>query len=63
MILLQLALYCLLFTGIVKLAVIGGPVNGLFFHPKQVQEKAIELGITSRAAIDNGSSALCQCSI
>ena len=31
MIFLQLALFCLLFTGIVKLSVLGGAVNGLFF--------------------------------
>ena len=53
MILLQLALYCLLFTGIVKLAVLGNPVNGLFFYPKQVQEKAIEIGLSTRKTIDS----------
>ncbi len=53
MILLQLALYCLLFTGIVKLAVLENPVNGLFFYPKQVQEKAIELSLSTRKTIDS----------
>ena len=52
MLVLQLILYCILFTGIVKLAVIGGAVNGLFFYPKDVQERAIELGLTDRATID-----------
>lgn len=52
MLVLQLILYCLLFTGIVKLAVIDGAVNGLFFYPKNVQERAIELGLTDRATID-----------
>ena len=53
MIVLQLALYCLLFTGIVKLSVLGGAVNGLFFYPKEVQERAIALGLSDRAAINS----------
>ena len=36
----------------VKIAVIGGAVNGLYFYPKAVQERAIELGISDRATID-----------
>ena len=52
MIVLQLILYCLLFTAMVKIAVIGGAVNGLSFYPKAVQERAIELGISDRATID-----------
>lgn len=48
----QLALYCALFTAIVKLAVRGGAVNGLFFYPKPVQERAIALGLTDRETID-----------
>lgn len=38
MIVLQLLLYCLLFTAMVKIAVIGGAVNGLYFYPKEVQD-------------------------
>lgn len=53
MIVLQLALYCLLFTGIVKLSVLGGAVNGPFFYPKEVQERAIALGLSDRAAINS----------
>ena len=45
MIVLQLLLYCLLFTAMVKIAVIGGAVNGLYFYPKEVQDRAIELGL------------------
>lgn len=41
MIVLQLLLYCLLFTAMVKIAVIGGAVNGLYFYPKEVQDRAI----------------------
>ena len=48
MIVLQLALYCLLFTAMVKIAVIGGAVNGLYFYPKAVQDRAIELGLIGR---------------
>lgn len=48
----QLALYCALFTAIVKLAMRGGAVNGLFFYPKPVQECAIALGLTDRETID-----------
>ena len=48
MIVLQLLLYCLLFTAMVKIAVIGGAVNGLYFYPKAVQDRAIELGLIDR---------------
>ncbi len=52
MIILQLILYCLLFTGMVRLSVIGGAVNGLFFYPKSVQEQAVELGISDYKTIN-----------
>ena len=48
MIILQLLIYCLLFTAMVKIAVIGGAVNGLYFYPKTVQDRAIELGLIDR---------------
>ena len=48
----QLILYCLIFTLMVKLSVLGGAVNGLFFYPKAVQKRAIELGLSDRATID-----------
>ena len=49
MIILQLLIYCLLFTAMVKSAVIGGAVNGLYFYyPKTVQGQAIELGLIDR---------------
>lgn len=51
MIALQLALYCLLFTAMVRLAVLGGAVNGLYFYPKSFQERAVALGLSDRAAI------------
>ncbi len=46
MIVLQLVLFCALFTAMVKLAVGGSALNGLYFYPKPVQEKAFVLGLT-----------------
>lgn len=51
MIVWQLILYCLLFTGMVKLAVRGGAVDGLFFYPRSVQERAVELGLSDEETI------------
>ncbi|MBQ6452153.1 MAG: hypothetical protein IJJ29_09560 [Solobacterium sp.] len=48
MIILQLIIYCLLFTAMVKYAVRGGAANGLYFYPKTVQERAIEVGLITR---------------
>ena len=45
-ILIQLMLFCTLFTALVKYAVRGGAADGLFFYPKAVQEKAFELGLS-----------------
>ena len=52
MIVLQLVLYCLLFTLMVKYAVRGGAIDGLYFYPKTVQDKAIELGLTTRETMN-----------
>ena len=46
MIVLQLVLFCAFFTAMVKLAVGGSALNGLYFYPKPVQEKAFALGLT-----------------
>ncbi|MBR1529116.1 MAG: hypothetical protein IJ642_07420 [Oscillospiraceae bacterium] len=46
--LIQSVLYCLLFTGMVKYSVQGGALDGLYFYPKSVQERAIEIGLTTR---------------
>lgn len=45
---LQLILYCALFTLMVKYAVRGGAIDGLYFYPKAVQDRAIEIGLTDR---------------
>ena len=36
----------------VKAAVLGGAVNGLYFYPKTVQDRAIALGLTDRETVD-----------
>lgn len=52
MIVLQLLLYCLLFTAMVKISVLGGAVNGLYFYPKTIQDRAIALGLTDRETMN-----------
>jgi hypothetical protein len=44
-IVLQLILYCLLFIGMVKLAVRDNGLNCLYFYPKDYIEKAVERGL------------------
>ena len=51
MIVLQLMLYCALFTLMVKLGVGNDALNGLFFYPKPVQERVYALGLTDRQAV------------
>ena len=51
MIVLQLILYCLFYMGLVKLYVGNNAVNGLYFYPKPVQERAIALGLTDAETV------------
>ena len=51
MIVIQLMLYCALFTWRVKLGVGTSPLNGLFFYPRAYQERAFALGLTRREAV------------
>ena len=51
MMILQLCLYCLLFTAMVRFSVKGGAINGLYFYPKAVQERAFEIGLTDRETV------------
>ena len=51
MIVVQLILYCALFTLMVKLGVGNSALNGLFFYPKPVQERVYALGLTDRATV------------
>ena len=51
MIVLQLILFCALFTLMVKLAVGSNSLNGLYFYPRPVQEKVFELGLTEQETV------------
>ena len=51
MMILQLILFCALFTLMVKIGVGNNALNGLFFYPKPVQEKVYELGLTDRETV------------
>ena len=51
MIILQLILFCALFTLMVKIAVGNNALNGLYFYPKPVQERAFEIGLTDRETV------------
>lgn len=53
LIIFQLALYCLLFTAMVRYAVKGGAIDGLYFYPKPVQERAIEIGLTNHKTMQH----------
>ncbi len=51
MIVLQLILFCGLFTLMVKLGVGNNALNGLYFYPKPVQEKVYKLRLTDRETV------------
>lgn len=51
MIIFQLVLYCLLFTGMVKVGVGNNALNGLYFYPIAYQEKVYEIGLTDRETV------------
>ena len=51
MIVLQLILFCAVFTLMVKLGVGNNALNGLYFYPKAVQERVYELGLTDRQTV------------
>ena len=51
MIIVQLILYCALFTLMVKLGVGNSALNGLFFYPKPVQDKVYARGLTDRETV------------
>lgn len=53
MIVIQLILFCALFTLMVKLAVGDNALNGLYFYPKPVQEKVYELGLADRQTVSD----------
>jgi hypothetical protein len=47
----QALIYLLLFTVTIVVVVSKGPVGGLFFYPKPVQQRALELGLTDAATV------------
>ena len=51
MMVLQLVIYCMIFTLMVRYAVRGGAVDGLYFYPKPIQERAIEIGLATQETI------------
>ena len=51
MLILQLILYCALFTLMVRLAVGNNALNGLYFYPSPVRERVYALGLTDRATV------------
>lgn len=51
MIILQLILFCLFFSLMVAYAVRGGAINAIYFYPKAVQERAVEIGLTDEETI------------
>lgn len=52
MIVLQLVIYCLIFTLMVRFAVRGGAIDGLYFYPKDIRDRAIDLGLTTKESIN-----------
>ena len=50
-IVLQLILFCALFTLMVRIGVGSSALNGLYFYPEPVQEKVYELGLTDRKTV------------
>ena len=44
---LQLFIYLFFFTACIKLLVLDNPVRGIFFYPKQIQQRAFEMGLTT----------------
>lgn len=51
MIVVQLILFCMIFTLMVACAVRGGAINAIYFYPKPVQERAIEIGLTDTETV------------
>ena len=51
MMILQLVLFCALFTLMVKIGVGNNALNGLYFYPKRVREKVYALGLTDRETV------------
>lgn len=51
MLIIQLCLFCALFTALVYLFTGGKAVNALYFYPMPVRERAFEIGLADRAGV------------
>jgi hypothetical protein len=51
MFLIQVLIYLFFFTAAIAAVVANGPLGGIFFYPKLVQQRALELGLTDAATI------------
>lgn len=51
MIVVQLILFCMIFTLMVAYSVRGGSINTLYFYPKPVQEETIQIGLIDRETV------------
>ena len=51
----QLFLFCGLFTALVAVGTGGRAINEIYFYPKPVQERAVELGLTTYETIKRKS--------
>ena len=58
MIILQLALYCALFTLMVKAGVGNNALNGLYFYPKPVQKRFMNWGSSTGKRSQESGNAL-----
>lgn len=52
---LQLCLFCGLFTALVAIGMGGRAINEIYFYPKPVQDRAVELGLTTYDTIKRKS--------
>lgn len=52
MIVVQLFIYLLVFTIMVKIAVRDNALNGIYFYPKEVQKRAVEIGLIDESTIN-----------
>jgi len=52
---LQLCLFCGLFTALVAIGTGGRAINEIYFYPKPVQDRAVELGLTTYDTIKRKS--------
>ncbi len=51
--------FLLAFIGIVKLSALRSPVDGIFYYPKPVQERAVQLSLTDKKTIRIRAIVLC----